>query len=125
MLRGIQDRACVAVFDDLAAAQHDGSVVRHLAYDRQVVGDEQHAEALSAADFSQQLEDLWLDGDVESRHAFVADQQLRADCDGVGDRHMLAFASGTWRWACAWSRRRPALGEVTLLLQQESDTAEV
>ena len=42
----------------------------------------------------EQVEDLRLDGDVESRGRLVGDEQLRLAGQGHGDHHPLAQAAG-------------------------------
>src|SRR5882757_2703738 len=70
--------------DDLAEI-HDGDTVRHVLDDRQIVADEEQREAELPLQILQQVYDLRLDGDVESRDRLVADDQFgfrrKCPCD--------------------------------------------
>ena len=73
---------------------HDVHGVDHLTHDRQVVGDEEQAQAEIVAQRPEQLQDLRLHRHVEGRHRLVADEQLRIDRQRPGDGDALAFAAG-------------------------------
>ena len=75
---------------DLAIA-HDHDVVRDLADDREVVGDEQHRHLVPTLQLRNQVQDLLLNRNVERRRRLVGDQELGL----AGDRHRdLTAAAG-------------------------------
>jgi len=63
--RGVVDRFCVAHFGD-AAQVHDGHSVGDVANHREVVGDENDGDTQSAADVTQEVNDLRLHRDIQS-----------------------------------------------------------
>ena len=79
---------------DDAAEVHHGDAVRHLAHDRQVVGDEDVGDAELVLQVLQQVDDLRLDRHVERRHRLVADHDLGTQGDGAGDADALSLAAG-------------------------------
>ena len=81
---------------DLAhlAQVHDHDPVADVLHHRQVMGDEQHGQAVATLHVLQQVQDLGLDGHVERRHRLVADQHLGIERQGPGDADALALAAG-------------------------------
>ena len=78
----------------------------------QVVGDEDHRQAVAGLHVLEQVEDLGLHGHVEGRHRLVADEQLRVERPGPGrcrsagtGRRRTRGAAG--RRAVAGRGRRP------------------
>ncbi len=65
----------------------------HVAHGRQVVRDQQVAEAVRRLDVLQQVHDLRSNGDVERRDRFVQDHQLRIDRKRPGNRDPLPLAT--------------------------------
>ena len=76
-----------------AAEVHDGDASGDVADDGEVVGDEEVADAGFALEVHEEVEDLALDGDVESGDWFVADDEFRVECEGAGDAYALALAA--------------------------------
>ena len=56
------------------AEVHDGHPITDILHDCQVVGDEDHGEPERGFQVGEQIEDLCLDGDVQGRDRFVADE---------------------------------------------------
>src|SRR5437879_7149425 len=77
-----------------AAGVHYGDAVRDLGDYGEIVRDEEHGQAELGAKFSEQVEDLGLDGDIERGGGLVGDEQLRAIHDGHRDHDALAHAAG-------------------------------
>ena len=71
LLRAVDDLLDRTGFDDLAFEQDDDPV-GEVADDRQVVGDEQHGDAVTVVDVEEEIEDLGLDRDVERGDGLVA-----------------------------------------------------
>ncbi len=103
--RGGQERLCVRVagrvcddvhrplFHDLSVAEYRHPV-RHVAYDGEVVGDEQVAEAEFSLQVLQEVEDLGLDGEVQGASGFVADDDVGFEDQGTCDGDALALSAG-------------------------------
>ena len=79
---------------DHAAQIHDGHRIADMAYDAQVMGDEDVGQAQRFLQFHEQVEDLGLDRHVERGHGFVADQHLRFHGQGACDSQPLALTAG-------------------------------
>ena len=82
-----------AEFDDFSEI-HDGDAVGNMFYDREVVGDEHEAEVHLAHELREEVEDLRLDGHVESGDGFVGDDDLGLEGKRAGDGDALALAAG-------------------------------
>jgi hypothetical protein len=80
------------LFDDVAML-HNCNVVCNLAYHSEIVRDEEHREGVSPAQFTEEGDDLGLDGDVERGGGLVGDQELRTIDECHGDEDALALAS--------------------------------
>ena len=76
------------------AEVHDADAVREVLDHGQVVGDEQDGQAHFLLQVVQQVDDLGLNGHVQSRHRLVRDDQLGLGDDGAGDADTLALAAG-------------------------------
>ena len=72
---------------------HDHAV-GHLGDRAHVVGDQHDRSALVVAQFSQQVEDLRLHGDVERGGRLVGDQDFGLAGERHRDHHALAHAAG-------------------------------
>ena len=73
---------------------HNGDGLGYFLHHGQVMGDQQHRHAVFRLDIADQVENLVLDGNVQSGGRFVGDQQLRPAGQGHGDNHPLALAAG-------------------------------
>ncbi len=82
----------MATFCHCPAVQ-DERFVGELAYDRQVVADQDVAEVSLVADVGEQVEDLGLDRHVQRGDRFVKDQDRRLGRQGAGDRDPLPLAT--------------------------------
>lgn len=80
-------------FDD-AARIHDVDVVADLGDDAEVVGDEDDGGAELFLAVFDEVEDLFLDGDIERGGGFIGDEEVRAGDEGHGDHDALAHAAG-------------------------------
>ena len=90
--RRSEERSDIRLLDDLAGV-HDGHPVAHLGDHAQVVGDQDDRRPGLVAELAHQVEDLGLDGDVESRRGFVGDEQVRLAGERHGDHHPLGHAA--------------------------------
>ena len=84
----------------LAAAQlhhlaqvHDHDGVRDVLDHRQVVGDEHIGQAVLLLEVLHQVQNLSLDGYVQSRHRLVTDDKLWVQREGAGNADALAAAA--------------------------------
>ena len=77
-----------------AAQVHNPDAVGNVFHRPQVVGDKQVGDPGILLDFLQQVDDLGLDGDVQSRDGLVADDEFRIQGQGAGDADPLALAAG-------------------------------
>src|SRR5213593_1439129 len=78
---------------DDAPGVHDGHAVARARHDPEVVGDEDHREAVALLQLLQQAEVLRLDREIEARRGLVGDEQARRPRDGHGADHALAHAT--------------------------------
>lgn len=67
---------------------------RDLGDNREVVTDQQHGKIALFGQFSKEIDNLSLDGDIERCCRFVRDQQLRTACQGHRDHHPLTHPAG-------------------------------
>lgn len=81
------------LFDDPPQVHHRDAV-RQVLHGREVVGDEQAAEAAVALEVREEVEDGRLHGHVERGGRLVGHQQVGGDRQRTGDRHPLALATG-------------------------------
>ena len=82
-----------AEFDQVAGV-HDGDAIGDVRNDGEIVRDEEHRQSEFVAKVVEQVENLLLDGDIESGGGLVGDEQSRAVDNGHGDHDALAHASG-------------------------------
>ena len=73
---------------------HNGDAVGDVLYHREVMGDEQIGQALLLLQLLQKVDDLRLDGNVQSGNTLVADHKLGVDSQGAGNADALALAAG-------------------------------
>ena len=91
---------------DDAAEVHDRDVVRHVAHDGEVVGDEQHRQAAARRCSSpDQVEHGALDRDVERRGDLVGDEHLGAAGERAGHGDALPLATRELRRVRSRPRR--------------------
>ena len=76
MLRPFEEVVAVGHLAEFTVAHH-ANPVAHLPDHGKVVADEQHREAEFFLQILQKIENLRLDGDVQRRGGFVADQEAR------------------------------------------------
>ena len=77
-----------------AAHIHDGHVVGQLAHHAHVVGDEHDGGVVLPLELLHQLEDLGLDGHVQSGGRLVCDEHLGVAAHGHGDHGPLTHTAG-------------------------------
>ena len=75
------------------AGIHDGHTVSDVGHDAEVMGDEDDGEVIFDLHLLQQLEDLGLNGHVQSRCGLIADKDLRVAGYGNGDDDALVAAA--------------------------------
>ena len=73
---------------------HDHHVVRHLCDNAQIVGDEHDGGIDLVLQVPQQIQDLGLNGHVQSRGRLIGDDQLGVAGQGHGDHDTLAHTAG-------------------------------
>lgn len=93
VLGRVEDVLDRALLDDFTA-EHYEDAVGDILDDAEVVSDEDEAHAEAAAEFGEELHDLFLDGDVEGGGGFVSDEELGAATEGHGDHDALLHAAG-------------------------------
>ena len=81
-----------AFFHD-ASRIHDYDAIGDLRDNSKIVRDEKHRELQFAAQFCEEFDDLFLNGDVESGSGLVGDQHARTGRERHGDHHALAQAA--------------------------------
>ena len=77
-----------------AAQVHNAHPVGDVTHHRQVMGNEQIGEVVFLLQFDQQVDDLGLDGHIQSRNRLIADDELRFHRQGPGNTDTLALAAG-------------------------------
>jgi hypothetical protein len=102
---------------DLLAGIHHGDVVANLVGGAEVVRRQQHRDTAVLYERSQQLQDLCLDGDVESSSRLVCDDEVGVGEQGHGDHQALSLAAGELARKLAES----TLGVGDLHLVEEGD----
>ena len=80
-------------FDNLAIVHH-AHPVGQLAYDAQIMSDEQDRHPQACLQVLEQGQNLRLNGDIQRRGRLVGDQQVGIVGQGHGDHHPLALAAG-------------------------------
>lgn len=73
---------------------HDGDPIGNRGRDAQVVGDKEHGKAEVTLQFAEQPQDLRLNRDVQRRHRFVGDQQLRLEHERARKGDALPLPAG-------------------------------
>ena len=82
-----------ALLADGAGVEHD-DFVAHLGHHAQIVGDHDDGHAQLFLEGFHQLQNLGLDGHVQSGGGFVGDEDIGLAGQGHGDHHALAHAAG-------------------------------
>jgi len=93
VLRVVEHVAGRALLDDGSAA-HDDHSPGQLPHDRQVVADQQVADAGGVPDVGEQVQHLRLDRHVQGRDGLVEDQDLGLGGQRPGDRDALPLPAG-------------------------------
>ena len=86
-------RSCGSGFDN-AAGIHNIHHIADLMDYREVVGDENNGNAKALLLVFDQVEDLLLDRDVQSRGGFIGNEELGLGDEGHGDHDALPHAAG-------------------------------
>jgi hypothetical protein len=93
VLRVVEHGARRPTLDDSSLAHHD-DLLGELPHDREVVADQQVADAGRVPDVGEQVEHLRLDRHVERGDRLVEDQHLRLGGERPRDRHPLPLTAG-------------------------------
>jgi len=93
VLRVVEHGGGLPSLDDAALA-HDDHLLGQLPHDREVVADQQVADAGRVPDVGEQVQHLRLDRHVERGDRLIQDQQLRLGGERPGDRHPLPLPAG-------------------------------
>jgi len=88
-----EDVAGWTLFDD-AAGVENGEAGSDLGDNSEIVSDEKKSEAELALEAGEEIEDLFLDGDVEGGGGLVGNEQARRAGEGHGNKSALAKAAG-------------------------------
>ena len=89
----VEDLLAGAHLDD-AARVHHGDAVGHVGHHAQIVGDVDGGEVVLLLHLLDEFQNLRLNGHVQRRGRFIADEYLRTAGHGDGDDHPLAHAAG-------------------------------
>ena len=89
----IVDLLGVRQFHDVSQI-HDGDAVGNVPYHQKVVGDEEIGQSQLILQFIEHVDDLCLDGDVQSRDRFVTDNEFGVYRQSPGDADTLTLAAG-------------------------------
>jgi len=100
-----QDVVHVSLLDNPAMIHHRHPVTQ-LTDHTDIMGDDQIGKAELCPQLFQQLQDLRLNGHVERRGRFVADEYARSVDECAGDRHALALAAGQFMRETLCERHR-------------------
>ena len=92
VLRAVKDDISGSVFHDLAGIHH-GDVIGEVANYREVVGNKDHGQIQFVAQFEEKIENLGLDGNVQSGYRFIREHQFRFGCEGAGDGNPLSLTT--------------------------------
>ena len=79
----------IGILNDLARV-HNHNVIGNLRDNPKVMGNHHDSGAGFFLELIDQVEDLGLDGNVQCRCRFIADQKLRVTGEGHGDHNTLA-----------------------------------
>ena len=91
--RGLRNSALRSVFSATTPRVHDGNLVADVLHHRQIVGDEQERQVQLLLQVAQQVQDLGLNRDIQRRDGFVADDEVRLQCQCAGDADALTLAA--------------------------------
>src|SRR5579884_768757 len=83
---------------DDAPQVHHCHAVADVAYDAEIVGDEEIRELEFLLQLFHEVEDLRLDGHVERRHRFVGDHEIGPKSERSGDADALTLAAAELVW---------------------------
>jgi hypothetical protein len=90
--RGLEEVARGRRFDDLAEV-HDRHAVGDVAYDAQIVRDEEVGQTEAHLELAEEIQDLGLNRDVEGRDGFVANEELRPGGERTSDADALLLTA--------------------------------
>ncbi len=93
MLGRLRDGCRRPAFHHQAAVEDDNTLRQELDH-RDVVGDEQVAQAKLVAEVGQEVEHLGLGGEIQGTDGLIAHHELRFADQGTGDGDPLALAAG-------------------------------
>ena len=93
VLRRFVNGTAVGHLDD-AAEVHDGDAVAEVFHHSQVVRDEEVGEAEVFLEVVEKIENLRLNGNIQSADWFVAHDKFRGDGQGAGDADTLTLSPG-------------------------------
>ena len=82
-----------AVFHDLTGV-HNGNTVGHVGHDAQVMGDEDNGQLTLPLQLVDKIQNLGLDGHVQSGGGLITDQDIRVRRQSDGDHDTLAHTAG-------------------------------
>ena len=93
MQRSVIDIVCRSEFDHLAKI-HDADPVGDVLDHRKIMCNEQVGQAHFFLDVLEKIDDLGLNGNIQSGDRFVTDDEFRIDCQCSGDADTLSLAAG-------------------------------
>ena len=107
MQRTVEEFVRIRELDD-AAEVHDRDPVADVLHDGKIVGDEQIREFEFLLQVYQEVDDLRLDRDVESRNGFIADDETGIESERPRDGDALAWPpENSWGYLAMDSSGRP------------------
>ena len=92
MLGGAENFFNWALLDEFPF-EHNQNTIRKIGDDAEVVGDEEDGHAELIAEIAKEIENLGLDGDIESGGGFVGNEQFGLTGKGHGDHDALLHSS--------------------------------
>ena len=93
MIRLLEQGIGVRAFHDPPEIHDDDTVAQMLHY-AQIMADEQVGECQTLAQIHEEIENLRLNGNIQSGYRLVTDDELRLDREGAGDPDPLALTAG-------------------------------
>ena len=81
--------------------RHDEDLVADVFDDSEIVCNEEVGEAELGLQVLQEVNDFGLDGYVERRNGFIANDELRFNGEGAGDTDALTLTAGEFVWVTA------------------------
>ena len=89
---GQEQRIHRGKLDDLPSP-HDGHVIGQMSHHGQIVGNQNQRQRKAFLEVLQEVQDLGLDGQIQSRNRLIENQQFRLHRESPGDPEALPLAA--------------------------------